>query len=177
MKSGADLAEPPRAGGGRLLGVGIDLVEVSQIAESLRHFPERFARRLFTAAEATDCWRSGPRAPEGFATRFAAKEAAMKALGLAEGIDWRELEVVAAADGSCALCLHGEVARRAGACTLALSLAIAGDLATALVVAERLPTRRGRGSRRLAEPTPGIPSSLSFEQAHFEQTHSESNQP
>jgi holo-[acyl-carrier protein] synthase len=175
-----------RDGGGRV-GVGIDLVEVSQIAESLRLFPERFARRLFTPAEIDDCVRPAAAAPGRFAARFAAKEAAVKALGLTEGVDWRELEVVRGAGGACALVLHGEAARRAGPCRLALTISQAGDLATAVVLAERPDAVRAggaSGARPHAAPFPtasGTAPTASCSPApapsasRIDQTHCESN--
>ena len=120
------------------VGVGIDLVQVSRIAESMRLFGERFTRRLFTSAEIAYCAASEVGAAERFAARFAAKEAALKALRLTEGVDWRELEVVRADSGACTLRLHGDLARRAGPWALAVSLSHEGDLATAVVVAERI---------------------------------------
>lgn len=163
-----------RLGGGtaaaRPMGVGIDLVEVSQIAESLRRFPERFARRLFTAAEIADCEASALRAPARFAARFAAKEAGMKALGLTEGVDWRELEVVGIGGDTCTLVLHGEVARRAGTCVLALALGGAGDLATAMVVADwSQPAPSPAATFR--PPTTSAPGPSPYPRG--EQTHSE----
>jgi holo-[acyl-carrier protein] synthase len=154
------------------IGVGIDLVEISQIAESLRLFPERFARRLFTTAEVDDCARFGAVVPQRFAARFAAKEAAMKALGITEGVDWRELEVVRPDGGAWALVLHGEIARRAGPCTLALTISHAGDLATAVVLAERPDATRARASSASGGAcSSGAESSVS----RLDQTHCESN--
>jgi holo-[acyl-carrier protein] synthase len=113
-------------------------VQVSRIAESMRLFGERFTRRLFTSAEIAYCSASEVGAAERFAARFAAKEAALKALRLTEGVDWRELEVVRADSGACTLLLHGDLARRAGPWVLSVSLSHEGDLATAVVVAERI---------------------------------------
>ena len=120
---------------------GIDVVQISRIAESIAAFGERFARRLFTADEIAYAQAHAPLAPERFAARFAAKEAALKALGLAHaGIDWREIEVLRHADGHCNLCLHGKAARLAGAPSdyeAALSLSHDGDYAVAIVTVLR----------------------------------------
>jgi holo-[acyl-carrier protein] synthase len=163
--------------GGRI-GVGIDLVEVSQIAESLRLFPERFARRLFTPAEVADCARSGAGAPERFAARFAAKEAAMKALGITEGVDWLEIEVLRSDGGTCTLVLHGELARRAGPCTLALTIGHAGDLASAVVLAERpdpIPVRASIASITSDASCSAAASASAPSASRLDQTHCESN--
>src|SRR5687768_8326557 len=95
--------------GERVVGLGIDLVHIPRIEESMRSFGDRFAQRMFTAAEA-DYARSAPRhEAERLAARFAAKEAAIKALSLSEaGVDWRDIEVVRGDDGSCSLALHGK---------------------------------------------------------------------
>jgi holo-[acyl-carrier protein] synthase len=84
------------------LRVGIDLVHVPRIAESLAAFGDRFVRRVFTPGEAA--YAQGR--AERFAARFAAKEAAKKALAL-DGVGWRDIEVVRAASGAVELQLHG----------------------------------------------------------------------
>ena len=75
--------------------VGIDLVRVSRVEESLAQFGERFLRRVFTDGEIAYCLRRRNPAPH-LAGRFAAKEAGMKAIGTghAFGVLWRDLEVV-----------------------------------------------------------------------------------
>ena len=75
---------------------------------------------------------------ERLASRFAAKEAAMKALGLAgRGVGWRQIEVTASDAGAPELTLHGDAkALAAGAGDLALSLSHEGDFATAVVVTQ-----------------------------------------
>jgi len=112
------------------LRVGIDLVQVSRIAGSLDAFGERFLHRVYTAGELAYAQRD----PERLAARFAAKEAAKKALGL-DGVGWRELEVVREDSGACELVLHGAARAAAGTCTLALSMSHEGDHATAVVIA------------------------------------------
>ena len=76
------------------VGVGIDLVRVSRVAASLAQFGERFLRRVFTEAEIAYATSSPGLTAERLAARFAAKEAAIKALGLADqGVGWRQIEV------------------------------------------------------------------------------------
>lgn len=115
------------------MSVGIDLVSVPRIAESLATFGDRFLRRVFTANEIAYATvdPSGARiAPaltaQRLAARFAAKEAAKKALRL-DGVGWTELEIVRAADGACELHYRGT--------RHAMSMSHDGDHATAIVMA------------------------------------------
>ena len=119
-----------------MLRVGIDLVHVSRIAGSLEAFGERFLRRVFTAGEAAYA-ASGSMRVERLAARFAAKEAAKKALEL-DGVGWADIEVVRRPSGAVDLCLHGAARAAAdaiGVRELALSLSHEDDFATAVVVA------------------------------------------
>jgi holo-[acyl-carrier protein] synthase len=120
------------------LRVGIDLVMVSRIAESLERFGERFLRRVFTDGEIAYATAAPALTAERLAARFAAKEATIKALRLRDrGIDWRDIEVRRTATGFVELALRGaarEAAARCGAGELAVSLSHEGDFATAVVV-------------------------------------------
>ena len=117
------------------LRVGIDLVQVSRVAESLDRFGERFLRRLFTDEEIRYSESAPGLTAMRLAARFAAKEAARKALDL-DGVGWREIEVRRAPTGAVELVLHGAAAASAGDLdALALSLSHEGDYATAVVVA------------------------------------------
>ena len=119
-----------------MISVGIDLVQVSRIAESLAQFGDRFLRRVFTDGEIAYATAAPAQTAQRLAARFAAKEAAKKALAMPDdvGIGWREIEVVRAPSGACGLRLTGEAARAAGAAELAVSLSHEGDFATAVVV-------------------------------------------
>jgi holo-[acyl-carrier protein] synthase len=124
------------------LSVGLDLVEVARIADSLARFGARFAERVYTQAEIAYCeTASGPERSRRYAARFAAKEAAWKALGLDDrGHAWHAVEVVRDAGGRCAIALHEPLAGRAaalGARSLSLSLTHEADYAAAVVLAAR----------------------------------------
>ncbi|MDB4969835.1 MAG: acpS [Myxococcales bacterium] len=123
------------------MSVGIDLVQVSRVAASLEQFGERFLRRVFTDAEVAYANAAPALTVERLAARFAAKEAAVKALGLVErGVGWRQIEVTREESGMCRLSLHGaarDAAAEAGVVELALSLSHEGDYATAVVFAMR----------------------------------------
>ena len=115
--------------------VGVDLIEISRIEAALDRWGERFLRRVWTEREITAC-RGRHRE---LAARFAAKEAASKALGTGiVGIVWRELEVLSDRRGKPLLFLHGQAKARAGELglnTWAVSLTHSRDMACAFVVA------------------------------------------
>lgn len=119
--------------------VGLDLVEISRIQESVDRFGDRFLRRLFSDGEIAYAQSRPARSAEHLAARFAAKEAAIKAFSLAEaGMAWRDIEVQRHDDGACHLALHGraaEAAERLGITHIALSLSHDGDYAGAVVTA------------------------------------------
>ena len=76
-------------------GIGIDLVEVERIRNSISKYPERFEKKLFTFREINYC-RAKADPNKLFAARFAVKEAALKSLGtgLSGGIGWQDIEVI-----------------------------------------------------------------------------------
>jgi holo-[acyl-carrier protein] synthase len=95
-----------------IIGLGMDVAEIDRVAASVERYGERFLRRIFTDQEAAYCMRR--RVPAiHFAGRFAAKEAAMKALGTghSQGVLWRDVEVVRSG-GPPQLRFHGGAARR-----------------------------------------------------------------
>jgi holo-[acyl-carrier protein] synthase len=121
---------------GSRMAVGIDLVRVSRIAESLEQFGERFLRRVYTDAEIAYAAASPDHTAERLAARFAAKEATLKALDLTDhGVGWTQIEVAREPSGRCHLVLHGAAREAAGAAELAVSLSHEGDYATAVVFA------------------------------------------
>jgi len=123
-----------------ILGTGVDIAEVSRIRESIERFGERFLRRIFTPGEIEYCERRAGRF-ESLAARFAAKEAAMKALGTgwSRGVRWRDIEVVRPKGQRPTLQFHGEaaaIAARLGANNVALSLTHTSEQALAHVILE-----------------------------------------
>ena len=95
-----------------ILGLGLDATDIDRIAATIERYGERFVRRVFTEGEVAYCTRRKVPAIH-FAGRFAAKEAAMKALGTghSHGVLWRDVEVVRRG-GPPQLELHGGAARR-----------------------------------------------------------------
>ena len=118
--------------------VGLDLTPVSRVAEVLARFQERFLARVFVEGEIHRA-RRHPRAfAEHVAGRFAAKEAAMKALGTGwRGVAFREIAVLRDPRGKPTLELRGRAAARArqlGVVESEVSITHTQDLAAAVVV-------------------------------------------
>ena len=93
-----------------IISIGIDSIEVARIREVLLRTP-RFADRVYTAAERAYCDSRGVVAAQHYAVRFAAKEAALKALqtGWRGGISWQDVEISAHESGAPYLIFRGEV--------------------------------------------------------------------
>lgn len=96
-----------------IIGVGIDIVEVSRIKAAIER--ESFVKRVFTDSEAAYCRSRGVQQAASFAARFAAKEAVAKALGSGfAGGNIKDIEVIVGAGGQPAIALHGSFAVLAG---------------------------------------------------------------
>ncbi|MFQ5477634.1 MAG: holo-ACP synthase [Candidatus Binatia bacterium] len=126
-----------------VLGVGVDLVDVTRVAAVLGQGArgERFRRRVFTASERRDCeGKSNPAA--SYSVRFAAKEAVLKALHaeVAWGFPWPDIEVLRGETGAPSVRLYGrtaEKAERLGVDVIHVSLSHLDVLAIAQVVVEK----------------------------------------
>lgn len=123
-----------------ITGIGIDLVENARIRESLQRFGDRFLSRIYTEEEREYCKKCAK--PEiHFAARFAAKEAAFKALGTgwAAGVKWKDVEVKRSPSGKPELFLHGEafaIAAAQGATRFHVSLTHDQSISSAVVILE-----------------------------------------
>ena len=120
-----------------IIGSGLDATEVDRIAAAIERYGDRFVQRVFTAGEVAYC-RAKRDAASSFAARFAAKEAAMKALGTghSHGVFWRGIEVVRHG-GPPQLRFHGGAAARLaalGATRSLLTLTHSRELAIAHVL-------------------------------------------
>lgn len=126
-----------RPGAHRLIGVGVDLVDLGRFRRALERRP-RLVERVFSEDErAHAARRRDPTEP--LAARFAAKEAVMKAMGVGLWtFPMREVEVVRAPSGAPAVRLHGraaEVAAERGVTGWRLSLTHTATLAEAVAIA------------------------------------------
>lgn len=124
-----------------IVSIGIDIVEVYRIRETLSRTP-RFTERVFTSAEREYCDSKGRTAHESYAGRFAAKEAFLKALktGWRGKIGWQEIEVVVGSDGEVSLAVSGEARARLNilcADRIHLSISHTAEHAIAHVILEK----------------------------------------
>ena len=112
--------------------LGIDIIKVGRIQDTLARFGRRFSNRVLTASED----RYVRDRPETFAGRWAAKEAVSKVLGLGvRGIGWRDIEIVRLPTGQPAIKLHGRAAARAeqlGMGRIAVSITHEAEYAVAI---------------------------------------------
>ncbi len=123
-----------------IVGTGIDIVEVLRVAQAIERFGDRFLQRIFTPDEIRYC-QSKRNAAERFAARFAAKEAALKAIGTGwkNGISWTEVEVAREPGGRPSIRFKGKAAgfaARLGMKRASLSLSHTAQLAIAKVILE-----------------------------------------
>jgi holo-[acyl-carrier protein] synthase len=123
-----------------IVGTGVDIAEVARIRQSVERFGERFLHRVFTDGEILYCSRKANQY-ESFAARFAAKEAAMKALGTGwnHGVRWRDVEVVRPRGQRPTIQFHGaaaEFAEKLGTKNIALSITHTSEQALAHVILE-----------------------------------------
>ena len=124
---------------GNVIAVGIDLAHVSAVRGSIDQFGARYLDRIFTPAEQAQCAESSDPSSH-LAARFAAKEAAIKALMIEDGPipPWTSIEVQRQPAGVCRLHLTGAAARIAdekGIDGLIVSLSHEADMAIAIVLA------------------------------------------
>jgi holo-[acyl-carrier protein] synthase len=120
-----------------VLGVGLDLVEVARLAAAVERHGERFERRVCRPGEVRE--RTGAGRMQHLAGLFAAKEAVLKALGTgwAQGLGFRDVEVVGGPGGRPEVRLHDAAAARArelGVAAVHLSITHERGFAAAVAV-------------------------------------------
>jgi holo-[acyl-carrier protein] synthase len=123
-----------------IVGVGTDIVECLRVGRMIERHGERFLQRVFTCGETRFC--NGRKRPlDHFASLWAAKEAILKALGLAgRGLNWTDMEICQDGNGRTEVRLAGamrEAADRQGVAGVLLSLAHCRAYATAYALALR----------------------------------------
>lgn len=125
-----------------IVSIGIDIIEVYRIRETVSRTP-RFVTRVFTTGERAYCESKGAAAAQSYAARFAAKEAFLKALktGWRGKITWHDMEVVSGENGVPSLQVTGEaqvILANLGANRIHLSLSHTTEHAVAQVILEKI---------------------------------------
>lgn len=123
-----------------VFGVGIDLQEIGDFRRSMERAGQPYIERIFTSSEIAYC-RAKPDSFASFAVRFAAKEATIKALGIAgvDGLKWHDFEIKISPAGSPSMSLSGVAAQQAAekqVASLVVSLTHSSSTAGAVVIAE-----------------------------------------
>ncbi len=123
-----------------IVGMGVDIAEVPRVQAAIERYGDRFLKRLFTEAEIRYC-ESKANKYERFAARFAAKEAALKAIGTGwkRGVAWLDVEVVKLPSGKPTVAFRGkaaEFAQRLGVRNASISLTHTEQVAYAQVILE-----------------------------------------
>jgi holo-[acyl-carrier protein] synthase len=123
-----------------IVGLGLDIAEIDRITAAITRHGGAILERVYTPTEVAYC-ESHKNKFERYAARFAAKEAAMKALGTGwtRGVRWRDIEVANAPGGKPTLQLQGvarEFAEKLGVKNISLTITHSGNLALAQVIFE-----------------------------------------
>lgn len=123
-----------------IVGTGVDLERVDRIRAAVDRHGRRFLERVFTPGEIAYV-EARTRRAESYAARFAAKEAAMKALGTGwdHGVRWVDVEIVRQDQGRPVLRFHGkaaEIAAELGCRAVHVSLSHTSENAIAQVILE-----------------------------------------
>jgi holo-[acyl-carrier protein] synthase len=123
------------------MGIGMDIVDVVDVEDSVARLGDRYLRRVFSPRELEACANGAD--ARRLAAHFAAKEATFKAIcGEDDAVDWRSIEVHLGPSGDTTVVLSEPaegLARRAGIVTLTASVSATRRHATAVVVAEGPP--------------------------------------
>lgn len=124
-----------------ILGIGVDIVDISRVERLVARYDARFLSRVFTENESRYAMGSANSA-ERLAGRFAVKEAVLKALGTGKsgGILWHDVETLPGPAGKPVVRLHGQAVRRAkwkGGGPIHVSISHDGGKAIAFVILEK----------------------------------------
>jgi holo-[acyl-carrier protein] synthase len=136
-----------------IIGVGIDIIEISRIEEAIRR--PAFINKVFTAAEQIYCEGRGRQRSASYAARFAGKEAVSKALGTGfSGGSWQDVEIILNEQGQPQVTLSGYfagVAEQLGGAKIHISLTHARNYAAAQALLEGGNNEGSLGVRNAAD--------------------------
>jgi holo-[acyl-carrier protein] synthase len=124
-----------------IVGIGVDIVDVTRVEGLLARYRDRFVHRCFTDAEAGYA-RKSVREAERLAGRFAVKEAVLKALGTgkSQGILWRDVETIRGTMGRPEVKLYGNALnylKKLNGKNIFVSITHDGGKAVAFVIIEK----------------------------------------
>ncbi|THB64184.1 MAG: holo-ACP synthase [Desulfovibrio sp.] len=124
-----------------IIGVGLDLVELERIKQSLERFGDRFTDKILTDLEKQTMPENENNRIAFVASRFAAKEAGVKALGtgFSQGVGFKDVEVITPDTRKPEIVLHNralEISRDLGATKVFVSLSHERSVAGAVVILE-----------------------------------------
>ncbi|MFN0157560.1 MAG: holo-ACP synthase [Bacteroidota bacterium] len=120
-------------------GIGVDIIEIARIRESIDQHGNTFLDRIFTPREITYCTAKQNRY-QHFAARFAAKEAVSKALstGWTGEFTWRDVEVDNDDLGKPHIALHGKLREKLSGCAVHVSISHDQSHVVAMALIEEL---------------------------------------
>ena len=118
-------------------GIGVDIIEIDRIRNSIESIGDHFLQKVYTAAEIAYCDAKANRY-QHYAARFAAKEAMSKALsmGWAGEFRWKDVEITNASSGQPHITLHGTLDAHLAGATVMLSMSHSASHVVAMVVIE-----------------------------------------
>ena len=121
-----------------IVGIGVDIIEIHRIQESIRSFGESFLERIFTPGEIQYCTAKS-NAAQHFAARFAAKEAVSKSLatGWRGDFSWKDIEVTNDVLGQPHITLHGRLKETLSHISILISLSHSEDHVVAMAIMEK----------------------------------------
>ncbi len=121
-------------------GIGVDIIEIDRIRESVEGLGDRFLHKVYTSREIKYCSAKQNRF-QHFAARFAAKEAVSKALstGWAGEFRWKDVEVMNAPSGQPLITLHGKLKETLAPARIFVSISHSDSHVVAMVVIEEHP--------------------------------------
>ena len=120
-----------------ILGIGNDIIAISRIAASIEKHGQRFIDKVFTVKEREYCEGYGGDRIGHYAGRFAAKEAAVKALGtgFSQGISWHDIEILNDSNGKPYVVVSDIIIEKFGGIDIMISLSHCHSSATAVALA------------------------------------------
>lgn len=123
-----------------ILGIGVDIIEVNRIQQSIENYGDKFLNRIFTQEEIDYSNSYKEKKYLHYSARFAAKEAFSKAIGtgITNGFHFKEISIINKPNGEPHIILQGSMLERFVGETFHISLSHINDVAVAYVVREKI---------------------------------------